>query len=253
METKIKNQIEQKFNINRKMSLSPIELAKKKAGYAAVDEFIKEGMVVGIGSGSTVVYAVERLVERVKKEGIHVVCIPTSFQATQLIVEGGLPLSNLSRNPVIDVDIDGADEVDANLQLIKGGGGCQVQEKIIASVSKQVVIIADYRKDSKLLGENWKEGLPVEVISLAYVPIMKKLEKMGGKPVLRMAKHKAGPIISDNGNFIIDVDFGIIQDPVTLNEQITMITGVVETGLFTNMAIKAFFGQADGSLTSRTK
>jgi len=235
------------------MNLSPIELAKKKAGYAAVDEFIEDGMIVGIGSGSTVVYAVERLIERVKDEGLQITCIPTSFQATQLIVEGGLTLGDLTRYPVIDVDIDGADEVDANLHLIKGGGGCQVQEKIIASASKKFVIIADYRKDCQMLGENWKTGVPVEVIPLSYVLIMQKLEEMGGKPILRMAEHKAGPIISDNGNLIIDVDFGTIEDPVALNNQITMLTGVVETGLFTNMAIKAFFGQADGSITSRSK
>ena len=233
------------------MSLSPIELAKKKAGYAAVDEFITDGMIVGIGSGSTVVYAVERLVERVKMEKLKITCIPTSFQSTQLIVEGGLTLGDLSQNPEIDVDIDGADEVDQHLHLIKGGGGCQVQEKIIASASKKLVIIADYRKDAQTLGEKWKKGIPIEVIPMAYVPIMNKLSKMGGKSVLRMAKNKAGPVISDNGNFILDADFGMISDPTTLNKEITMITGVVETGLFTNMAVKAFFGQADGTITTR--
>ncbi|WP_371802971.1 ribose 5-phosphate isomerase A [Candidatus Lokiarchaeum ossiferum] len=235
------------------MSLTPIELAKKKAGYAAVDEFVKDGMVLGIGSGSTVVYAVKRLIERVKNENLKIICIPTSFQSIQLIVDGGLTLGDLSRHPEIDVDIDGADEVDDKLHLIKGGGGCQVQEKIVASVSKQLVIIADYRKDSKSLGEKWKKGVPIEVVPMAYVPIINKIKKMGGKPTLRMAKNKAGPIISDNGNFIIDADFGIIQDPITLNEKLTMMTGVVETGLFTNMAIKAFFGQADGTITSREK
>ncbi|UYP47430.1 Ribose-5-phosphate isomerase A [Candidatus Lokiarchaeum ossiferum] len=235
------------------MSQTPIELAKKKAGYAAVDEFVKDGMVLGIGSGSTVVYAVKRLIERVKNENLKVICIPTSFQSIQLIVDGGLTLGDLSRHPEIDVDIDGADEVDDKLHLIKGGGGCQVQEKIVASVSKQLVIIADYRKDSKSLGEKWKKGVPIEVVPMAYVPIINKIKKMGGKPTLRMAKNKAGPIISDNGNFIIDADFGIIQDPITLNEKLTMMTGVVETGLFTNMAIKAFFGQADGTITSREK
>lgn len=228
-----------------------IENAKKKAGYAAVDDFIKDGMVIGIGSGSTVVYAVERLVERVKKEKINVICIPTSFQSTQLIVEGGLPLGDLSRNPVIDVDIDGADEVDAQLNLIKGGGGCQTQEKIVASCSKQLVIVADNRKDSKVLGEQWKKGIPVEVIPIAYVPLMKKFEAMGGRPVLRMAKAKAGPVVSDNGNFILDVDFGLIQDPGALELKIKMLPGVVETGLFIKMAVKAYFGQEDGSLTSR--
>jgi ribose 5-phosphate isomerase A len=233
------------------MSIDPIEIAKKKAGYAAVDEFIKDGMVVGIGSGSTVVYAVERLVQRVKEEKLSVVCIPTSFQSIQLIVEGGLILGDLSRYPVIDVDIDGADEVDANLNLIKGGGACQTQEKIVASNSKILVVIADYRKDSKILGEQWKKGIPIEVIPGAYVPLMKKFAQMGGKPVLRMGKNKAGPVVTDNGNFILDVDFGLIKDPLSLEPKLKMNPGVVETGLFIGMTKKAYFGQADGSVKSR--
>ncbi|MHA1584028.1 MAG: ribose 5-phosphate isomerase A, partial [Promethearchaeota archaeon] len=161
-------------------------------------------------------------------------------------------LGDLSRYPTIDVDIDGADEVDASLNLIKGGGGCHVQEKIIASCAEKLVIVADYRKDSKNLGNKWKKGVPIEVISLAYVPIMKKIQDLGGSPTLRMAKNKAGPVISDNGNFIIDADFGIIDDPRMLNLKIRAITGVVETGLFVNMAEKAYFGQEDGSIIFRT-
>jgi len=230
-----------------------IEIAKKKAGVAAVDEFVKDGMVVSIGSGSTVVYAVNRLVERTKREGLKVVCIPTSFQSIQLIVNGGLTLGDLSRYPKIDVDIDGADEVDENLNLIKGGGGCLLQEKIIASNSEKLVIVADYRKDSKILGEKWKKGVPIEVVSMAYVPLMKKMAKMGGSPILRLAEKKAGPLITDNGNFILDVDFGEISDPKMLNQRIKMLPGVVETGLFIEMAEKVYFGQKDGSLISRKR
>ena len=127
-----------------------VEAAKKKAAFAAVDEFVKDGQVVGVGSGSTVVYAVERLKERVRAEGIKVTCVATSFQSTQLCVEAGLTLTDLSRDPVLDVVIDGADEVDVQLQLIKGGGGCQLQEKVVASCAKQMVVIADYRKDSNV-------------------------------------------------------------------------------------------------------
>ena len=228
-----------------------IELAKKNAGYAAVDDFITDGMVVGIGSGSTVVFAVERLIQRVLQEKLHVTCIPTSFQATQLIVEGGLPLGDLSRFPEIDVDIDGADEVDASLHLIKGGGGCHVQEKIIARNSKRMIVVADYRKDSQHLGEQWKKGIPVEVIPLAFVPLLQKFQTMGGVPSLRMAKNKAGPVVSDNGNFIIDVDFGVIADPVSLATELKQLTGVVDTGLFINLAQKAYFGQADGTVLTR--
>lgn len=234
-------------------NMSSIEEAKKKAAIAAVDEFIQDNMIVGIGSGSTVVYAVERIAERVKKENLKLVCIPTSFQSTQLIVEHGLILGDLSRYPEIDVDIDGADEVDSRLNLIKGGGGCQTQEKIVASASKKLVIIADYRKDSNILGEQWKKGIPLEVIPLGYVPVMKKIEKLGGKPVLRMAKMKAGPVVSDNGNFIIDADFGLIEQPEILEQKLKTIPGIVETGLFINMAVKAFFGQENGTIKSRAK
>ena len=230
-----------------------IEIAKKKAGIAAVDEFVRDGMILGIGSGSTVVYAVNRIVERVKQEGLKVVCIPTSFQSTQLIVNGGLTLGDLSRYPKIDVDIDGADEVDENLNLIKGGGGCLLQEKIVASNSEKLIIVADYRKDSKILGEQWKKGIPIEVIPMAYIPLMKKMEKMGGSPILRLAEKKAGPLITDNGNFILDVDFGEITDPKILNQSIKMLPGVVETGLFIEMAEKVYFGQKDGSLISRKR
>ncbi|MHA1821432.1 MAG: ribose 5-phosphate isomerase A [Promethearchaeota archaeon] len=230
-----------------------IEEAKKKAGYSAVDDYVKDGMILGIGSGSTVVYAVERLAARVKEENLNIVCIPTSFQSYQLIVGHGLKLGSLDQYPEIDVDIDGADEIDKDLNLIKGGGGCHVQEKIVASNSKKLIIIADYRKDSEYLGEKWKKGIPIEVISLGYIPIMKKLEGMGAKVKLRMAQSKAGPVISDNGNFILDADFGVIKEPSELNRRIKMIPGVVETGFFINMAEKCYIGQQDGSIKIKVR
>jgi len=234
-----------------------VEDAKKKAGYAAVDNYIRDNMVVGIGSGSTVVYAVERLSQRVKEEHLNITCINTSFQSYQLITGNGLKLGSLDTTPIIDVDIDGADDIDDELNLIKGGGGCHVQEKIIASNSKVMVVIADYRKDSKYLGEGYKKGVPVEVIPLGYIPIMKKIKKLGGKPSLRMAKNKAGPVVSDNGNFILDVDFGIIKDPAELNRELKMIPGVVETGFFINGVSAnieiAYIGLEDGNLKERKR
>jgi len=230
---------------------APVELAKKKAAYAAVDDFVKDKQVLGVGSGSTVVYAVERLAQRVKEEKLSIVCVPTSFQATNLIIQNGLQLGDLNRFPELDITIDGADEVDDNLSLIKGGGACQTQEKLVAANSKQLIVIADYRKDSKLLGEKWRAGVPLEVLQLGYVSVMKKLAKLGGKPVLRMGMNKAGPVVTDNGHLVIDVDFGEIKDPAGLNTQLKMIAGVVETGLFVNMATRAYFGQADGTTTFR--
>ncbi|XP_032226825.2 ribose-5-phosphate isomerase isoform X3 [Nematostella vectensis] len=228
-----------------------MEAGKKAAAVYAVNKFVKNGHVLGIGSGSTVVYAVERLAERVMKEKLEVVCVPTSFQAQQLITENKLVLSDLERNPELDVAIDGADEVDANLTLIKGGGGCLTQEKIVASCAKTLVIIADDRKDSKQLGEKWSKGVPVEVVPFAYRPVMLKMEKMGLSPVLRMAKAKAGPVVTDNGNFIIDVGFSKPQDWNKLNTDLNLIPGVLETGLFVNMTNHVVFGKEDGSIATR--
>ena len=225
-----------------------IEIGKKNAAFKAVEENVKKGMILGIGSGSTVVYAVKKIAEINKTEDLNLKCIPTSFQSHQLIVENGLTLVTLDQYPEIDLDIDGADEIDKALNLIKGGGGCLVQEKIVASSSKNIVIIADYRKKSEILGENWTKGLPIEVIPFGYVPVLKKLEKLGGKPVLRMAKAKVGPVVSDNGNFLIDVDFGLIKNPLDLNLKILQIPGVVDSGLFLGMAQTAYIGQKDGTV-----
>lgn len=234
------------------MSQDLIEKGKKAAAEKAVEDNIKQGMVLGIGSGSTVVYAVKKIAELNDQKDMDLKCIPTSFQSYQLIVEHGLKLVSLDQYPEIDLDIDGADEVDRDLNLIKGGGGCLVQEKIIASNAKELVIVADFRKNSKNLGEQWKKGVPVEVTPMAYVPLMKKFEKLGGKPTLRMAQSKAGPLVTDNGNFIIDVDFGIIENPAELNISLLMIPGVVDTGFFINMAKKAYIGEKDGSISILT-
>ncbi len=225
-----------------------VELGKKNAAFKAIEENVKQDMILGIGSGSTVVYAVEAIAEINKNNKLNLKCIPTSFQSRQLIVENGLTLVSLDQYPEIDLDIDGADEIDNALNLIKGGGGCLVQEKIVASASKKLVIIADYTKKSDYLGENWKKGVPIEIIPLAHVPITKRLEKLGGSPVLRMAQAKAGPVVSDNGNFIIDVDFGKIDNPSDLNMKLLKIPGVVDTGLFVSMASKAYIGQKDGTV-----
>ncbi|KAJ3346612.1 hypothetical protein HDU91_006991 [Kappamyces sp. JEL0680] len=189
------------------------ETAKKLASFQAVEKEIAkldtaDALVVGIGlwqrlmpgSGSTVVYAVQQLGALVKKGHVQVrACIPSSFQAQQLILENGLPLGSLNEYPVLDIAFDGADEVDPNGNCIKGGGGCQLQEKLVIANSKKWFVVADYRKDSALLGSQWSKGVPIEVIPMAYKAVMAKLEKLGGKPTLRMAVNKAGPVVTDNG------------------------------------------------------
>ncbi|XP_017778550.1 PREDICTED: ribose-5-phosphate isomerase [Nicrophorus vespilloides] len=227
-----------------------LEDAKRIAAYKAVDEYIKDGMVIGVGSGSTVVYAVDRIAERTKNENLKLQCIPTSFQARQLIVKHKLNLSDLEICPAIDVCIDGADEVDKNMTLIKGGGGCLLQEKIVASCANKMIIIADYTKNSRQLGDQYKKGIPIEVVPMAYAPIKHQIERQfGGELGLRMAIAKAGPVVTDNGNFILDwKNYKQDYDWAEINKSITLIPGVVETGLFVGMAKKVYFGLADGSV-----
>ena len=230
------------------------EAGKMAAARRAVDENIFKNQVVGIGSGSTVVFAVERIAERNRKEALNVTCIPTSFQARQLIHDNELTLGSLETTPELDVAIDGADEVDDDINLIKGGGGCLMQEKIIASCAKKLFIIADTRKNSKKLGTTWKKGVPIEVLPMAYRPVQVKIEKkLGGKANLRMASQKAGPVVTDNGNFIIDWVFDNPQNWTDVERALRDIPGVIETGLFLNMATAAYFGASDGQVVLRSR
>ncbi|CAL9735131.1 ribose-5-phosphate isomerase [Monosporozyma servazzii] len=238
---------------------NPLEDAKRAAAYRAVDENLKvqDHVIIGIGSGSTVVYVAERigqylLDDKYKQYVSKFVCIPTGFQSRKLILDNGLQLGSIEQHPIIDIAFDGADEVDANLQLIKGGGACQFQEKLVSTSSKIFIVVADYRKKSpQYLGTNWKQGVPIEVVPSAYVRVVHDLEKVLGaqKAVVRQGgSAKAGPIVTDNNNFIIDADFGQIKDPKKLNIDIKLLVGVVETGLFIDNAEKAYFGNSDGSV-----
>lgn len=235
--------------------MSNINEAKKAAAYKVVDEYVKNGDKVGVGSGSTIVFAIDRLAERVKKEKLNIVCVPTSFQSRQLLLQNELPVGELEVHPQLDVCIDGADEVDEHLNLIKGGGGCQLQEKVVASCAKVFIIIADYTKNSVLLGDQYKKGIPIEVVPMAYVPVKNKVEnKHGGVLELRMAVAKAGPVVTDNGNFILDwKKFDQDLDWDLVNKDILQIPGVVETGLFVGMAHKAYFGMTDGTIKEQIK
>nr|CAD7263954.1 unnamed protein product [Timema shepardi] len=227
-----------------------VDDAKKAAAFRAVDDYVKNNTSIGVGSGSTVIYAIERIAERVARENLNLVCVPTSFQAKQLILQHSLTLGELESFPQLDCVIDGADEVDPNMTLIKGGGGCLTQEKIVASCSERLVIIVDYTKESLHLGQRYTKGVPVEVLPLAYVPVQRKIEDMfGGRAELRMAKMKAGPLVTDNGNFILDWKFPpSLSDWRAVNQGVSMIPGVVETGLFVGMTTQVYYGMADGSV-----
>lgn len=232
--------------------MSLVEQAKKAAAYKAVDEnFPTTAKVIGVGSGSTVVYVAERLGQLPNKS--QFVCIPTGFQSKQLIIDNGLTLGSIEQFPAVDVAFDGADEVDSNLNLIKGGGACLFQEKLVASAASTFIVVADYRKQSPtFLGKNWTQGVPIEVVPNSYVTVTNELQKLGAVKVnLRQGGlAKAGPVVTDNNNFLIDADFGEIKDPKQLHNQIKALVGVVETGLFTNMAKKVYFGEENGKVTT---
>jgi ribose 5-phosphate isomerase A len=213
---------------------------KKIAGEKAV-EHIEAGMVVGLGTGSTAYYAIKKIGDEVK-EGLEVTCIATS-KATEVIAkECGIPLSSLAEHPDIDVTIDGADEVDPNLNLIKGMGGALVREKIIASASKKVVIVTDPSKIVDVLGT--RSPLPVEVIPFGVNFCQKQLQKLGCNAEIRKKNNEL--FVSDNGNYIVDCFFKKILAPKKLQREINCIPGVVDNGLFLNIADEVIIGTKNG-------
>ena len=214
------------------------EDAKRRAALEAV-KHVKDGFVVGLGSGSTAAFAIREIGRRIREENLKVLGISTSYQSYILAVECGIPITNLGEHPQIDLDIDGADQIDRDLNLIKGGGGALLREKVVASAAKEVIIVADETKLSRRLGEN--RVIPLEVLPFAVPVVMLKIKKIGGHPRLR-EKNTGGPYITDNGNFILDVDFGPIDDPEELDRKLKSIPGVVETGLFIGMTDMAYIG-----------
>ena len=207
-----------------------IEEAKRRAALAAV-KHVNDGFVVGLGSGSTAASAIEALGGRIRQEGLNVLGIPTSYQAFLLAVKYGITVTTLEEHPQISLTIDGADQIDPNLNLIKGMGAALAREKIVAFASKQNIIIADENKKAQVLGEN-NHPVPVEVLPFAISFVKRKIGEIGGKSVVREGKGKVGPVITDNGNAIIDSFFGEIGDAVALEPKLKLIPGVVETGLF---------------------
>ncbi|MDR0371982.1 MAG: ribose-5-phosphate isomerase RpiA [Nitrososphaerota archaeon] len=224
--------------------MDPITEQKQKAAIAAV-KHVKDGFVVGLGSGSTAALAIEALGNRIKVENLHIMGIPSSYQAFQLAVDCGIPITTLEEYPQIDVTIDGADQLTSELFLIKGGGAALAREKIVAAASKLNVIIADQSKKVQRLGVN-NQFVPVEVIPFALAPIKRKLAELGATPVIRETKGKLGPVITDNGNAVIDGYFGEIVNPAELSITVKMIPGVAETGFFVGLTDIAYIGMGSG-------
>ncbi|MEM0331750.1 MAG: ribose-5-phosphate isomerase RpiA [Archaeoglobaceae archaeon] len=196
---------------------------------------VKDGTVLGIGSGTTVEVFLNMLGEKIKNEGMKIYGIPSSYQSHFAALRNGIKIVDLAEYPQADICIDSADQVDANMNCIKGGGAALTREKIVAKASKKVVLMVEERK----LSEKLNAKVPVEVLPFAYGFVYKKLGKMAKSVELRTGSGKVGPIITDNGNFIIDCDFGVIDNAEELEKELKLISGVIESGIFPAKLIDA--------------
>jgi len=231
--------------------LDPTTQSKKQVGEAAAAR-VQSGSIVGLGTGSTTAFAIQALGDRLKCGDLKdIKGVSTSFQAIVLAKEYGIPLTTLDEVDRIDVAIDSADEVDPQKNLIKGGGAAHTQEKIVDSFADQFIVVVDGGKLVDKLGTTFL--LPVEVIPMAMSPVMKAIVALGGKPQLRMGVKKAGPVITDQGNFVIDVKFDAgIDNPAELEKTLNNIPGVLENGLFVGVASLVLVGEViDGKPSVR--
>lgn len=219
------------------------ELLKEQAALAAVD-FVSPGMVLGLGSGSTVLFALKEIGRRIRSGSlIDVAGIPSSLETEALAVQFGIPLTTFGKISEIDLTIDGADEVDPNLDLIKGGGAALLREKVLAQASRRNVIIVDQSKLSERLGTLWP--VPVEVLPFAWEAEARFMESLGAQPQLRMGQDGEA-ITTNQGNYIIDADFGPISDPHSLASSLKQRAGVLEHGLFLNFPKDLIVASASG-------
>mgnify|MGYP001433258707 FL=1 len=223
--------------------MSDLQTQMKQAVAEAAVAHIRDGMVVGLGSGSTAALMIQGLGARLAAGQLHdIVGVTTSFQGEVLAAELGIPLRALNAIDRIDLAIDGADEVDPSFQLIKGGGACHVQEKLVADRAERFIVVVDSTKLVQCLNLDFL--LPVEVLPGAWVQVQSRLKSMGGVAELRMATRKAGPVVTDQGNLVLDVRFEAgISDPIALERDINNLPGVLENGLFVNLADEVLVGE----------
>ena len=223
------------------ISAEDIKKLKQEVGIAAAQR-VKSGMVVGLGTGSTTAFAIEELGRRIATgELTDIVGIPTSFQASVLGKKYGIPIRSLDDVDRVDVAIDGADEVDPRKTLIKGGGAAHTREKVIDSLAELFIVVVDESKLVDKLGSTF--AVPIEVLPMAVSPVTRAVEKLGGKPELRMGVKKDGPVITDQGNMVLDVTFDAIADAAELEKTLNNIPGVLENGLFVNVANVILVGE----------
>jgi ribose 5-phosphate isomerase A len=205
----------------------------KQAAAAAALTFVPPHAVLGLGSGSTLAFFIEMLGERVRTGQLRLVGVPTSYQTRLLARQHGIPIQDATDTDRVDLTIDGADEIDPAGNLIKGAGGAHVLEKLVAACADRFIIVADESKLVHSLGERCP--IPVEVIAPSVPFALRRLQALGGKPIIRCGPGKLGPIISDLGNPLIDAHFGVIHDPERLEHELNSIPGIVGHGLFLNM------------------
>ena len=213
-------------------------ISEKQLSAEAACNYVKDGMIVGLGTGTTAEFAV-RKIGKLVRNGLSIRGIPTSNRTKELAEAEGIPLIDFSESMFIDLTIDGADEIDGNLNMIKGGGAALLQEKIVASVSKAEIIVVNR---TKLVDQLGAFPLPVEVIPFGWQVVFNQLESLHGNPDLRL--NKGQPQVTDQGNYILDCHFRKIENPKLLEHQLNMIPGVVENGLFINLCTKMIL--ADG-------
>ncbi|MBN1682548.1 ribose-5-phosphate isomerase RpiA [Candidatus Bathyarchaeota archaeon] len=220
--------------------MSSTTARKRRAAFRAV-KHIENGMVIGLGSGSTALQAIKMIGELLDSGELYdIMGVPTSSQTMFESIKMKIPLTTLDEYPQLDLGLDGADQIDNKLNAIKGGGGALFREKIIAAACKEYILMADNTKITETLGIG--QLLPIEVYPFAITPVIKAIEKLGSKVTIRVTNGKLGPVITDNGNYLIDADFGPIQDPWWLEQEIHSVPGVIETGLFLGYANLAYIG-----------
>lgn len=216
---------------------SHAEPEKKLAAAASLDH-VHDGMLLGLGSGSTAEHMVRLLGERVKR-GLSITAVTTSRRTRELAAHCGIPLIEFDGSRAIDLTIDGADEVDAALRLIKGGGGALLHEKIVAEASRRMIVIAD---STKLVASLGRFPLPVEIVRFGWKKVAQRIESLGAT-VARREQPSGDPFVTDEGHFILDCSWGLIADPDSLASRLDAITGVVEHGLFLEQASMAIIGE----------
>lgn len=223
------------------MTNKTIQQAKRAVGAAAA-QLVQDGMTVGIGTGTTAAYFIEALIERCRA-GLSITAIPTSQASAQQLQRGGLTVKEIDSVPAIDLVIDGADEIDPNRCLIKGGGGALLREKIVAVNASEMVVMVD---ETKLVDRLGTFGLPLEILPFGHTHTLKRLREHGYQPTLRL-RRASEPYVTDNGNFLADLRFERpIEDPRRVDDELQHITGVLETGLFLGLAKRVLIGRIDG-------